>query len=143
MDLTEIQTAVRTTLDAMNRVYDPKGIKKVFDEVLLVSFRGNALCLDWHQSARSEQEIRASFRQDFKLIRGEVMEGEYLPGDFHFDTEADGSIFDSFIYLGNERYLVFNSIKLSMNEVKNHGDWIAAQPYFVTLAAKLGIVFPE
>ncbi|HBB27450.1 TPA: hypothetical protein DCZ36_03065 [Candidatus Gracilibacteria bacterium] len=143
MNLTEIQTAVKTTLDAMNRAYDPKGVKKVFDEVLLVGFQGNALCLNWYDSTRSEQEIRTSFRQDFKLIRSEVMECEYIPGDFHFDSEAEGSIFDAFIYLGNEQYLVFNSIDLSMNEIKNHGDWIAAQPYFFTLAEKFGISFPK
>lgn len=136
MNLSEIQIAVQTALDAMNRVYDPKGMKEVFDEVLLVSFNGDALHLNWHMSTRNEQEIRASFLKDFKLIRAEVIEGDYLPGDFHFDNEAEGSVFDSFIYIGRGQYLVLNSVELSMNEVKEQGNWIAAQPYFVNLAAQ-------
>lgn len=136
MNLSEIQIAAQTALDAMNRIYDPKGMKEVFDEVLLVSFYGDALHLDWHMSTRNEQEIRASFLKDFKLIRAEVIEGDYLPGDFHFDNEAEGSVFDSFIYIGRGQYLVLNSVELSMNEVKEQGNWIAAQPYFVNLAAQ-------
>lgn len=136
MNLSEIQIAVQTALDAMNRIYDPKGMKEVFDEVLLVSFYGDALHLDWHMSTRNEQEIRASFLKDFKLIRAEVIEGDYLPGDFHFDNEAEGSVFDSFIYIGRGQYLVLNSVELSMNEVKEQGNWIAAQPHFVNLAAQ-------
>lgn len=136
MNILEIQSAVQTALDAMNRVYDPKGAKEVFDEVLLVSFHGDTLYLDWHKSTRSEPEIRASFLKDFKLIRDEIVEGNYLPGDFHFDNEAEGSVFDSFIYVGNRQYLVFNSIELSMNEVKKYGNWIAAQLHFVNLSAQ-------
>lgn len=136
MNLSEIQIAVQTALNAMNRIYDPKGMKEVFDEVLLVSFYGDALHLDWHMSTRNEQEIRASFLKDFKLIRAEVIEGDYLPGDFHFDNEAEGSVFDSFIYIGRGQYLVLNSVELSMNEVKEQGNWIAAQPHFVNLAAQ-------
>lgn len=135
-NILDIQAAVQMALDAMNRVYDPKGMKEVFDEVLLVNFHGDTLRLNWYKSTRNEREIRASFLKDFKLIRDEIVEGDYLPGDFHFDNEAKGSVFDSFIYIGDRQYLVLNSVELSMNEVKEYGNWIAAQPYFVNLAAQ-------
>lgn len=132
----EIKGAVSAAMQAMNKAYSPSGEKKVFDEVLLIHVQGTKIRLNWYESARSPETITASFQKDFAAIRGEVKEGGYSPGDFHFDSNADGSVFDAFIYLGDEQYLVFNNIALSMSGVRENGDWIKAQLPFVDFAQR-------
>lgn len=139
----EIQTAALTTMRVMDQAYDLGRSKVVFDEVLVVSLSGNVLNLDWHESKRTRDEIWASFRKDSAQIRLEIVKDELLPGDFHFDNHAGGSIFDAFILISmdsdSRSYLVFNNITLSMQEVKCRGNWLAAQGHFAALARKFEV----
>lgn len=136
MNLQEIQVAATAAMSSMDSAYSPEKGKKVFDEVLLVHIVDNLLQLDWYKSPRSKQVIETELDTDCQLIREEITQGDHSPGSFHFDNNARGSVFDAFICIGSDQYLVFNNITLSMEEVKREGNWIAAQTHFSALAAK-------
>ncbi|MDD2916921.1 MAG: hypothetical protein PHH70_03715 [Candidatus Gracilibacteria bacterium] len=135
MELAAIKSATLQAIKEMDQAYDPSKHKPVFDEVLLITIDNGKIRLLWHYGARTKEDLIASFKKDFAEIQREIREVS-VPGNFHFDNEAEGSAFDAIICVSLGTYLVLNNIELSMEQVKEGGNWLAAQTHFVDLAGK-------
>ena len=136
LELEEIQAATIAAMKAIDAAYDPQGVNVVFDEALLVRMYGDFCELLWSHSSRTRVVIEARIDDEITSILREITSGDHVIGNPHFNNEANGSFFDAFIPIGEEQYLVFNNTDLSMEEVKNHGNWKAAQDHLLNLAGK-------
>lgn len=129
-----LTAAVQRIHGQLNKMDGVSG-QKIFDEFSVVRIIQGKLRIESYFGPRQMESFRETFMSDISPIRQRLLESdEEEVGSFYFDNEAEGSLFDAFMKIGPDSYVIFNNILFSMTQLKSERGWIKAQVHFADLA---------
>ncbi len=129
MNLDAANAMIRLHVERMNDLYG----KVVFDEWTIISFRDQTGRVISYSGPRKES-FQKSFSKDIEELKAELLKKKHEPGDFEFARHGTGHLFDAFIVVGNEFYLIWNATEKSMQDITKDFRWLKAQIPFAELA---------
>jgi hypothetical protein len=132
MTLEEIGQQIKSSAEQMNARYG--GI--VFDEWAVVSLVENKARVLAYTGPRNDDFLK-HFARDLGSLRVGLLGGQYGPGDFEFSRHGTGTVFESFMVLGQGIYLICNNTSETMDVIAKNPRWLDAQVPFVELAEKV------
>lgn len=130
MNLADARTTVILAFGRMDSLFR----KPLFDEWVLVKLGSEAGAVLAYHGPRAESYQRR-FKTDIAPLQTEIQGRKMAVGDFEFAPNAHGAYFDACIRLGTGAYLFCNNTSLSMDDIRQDPQWLAAQRPFVELAA--------
>jgi len=131
MQLKDAIKHIKTCSDQMNARYG----KIVFDEWAIVSFSKGKPELVHYTGPRLEG-FQTNFAADAAGLRESFLTQKYEIGDFEFTRHGVGTLFESFMAVGDQLYLICNNTALSMDMIAKESTWLGAQLPFVELSEK-------
>lgn len=131
-NLDEMMQAVRDCAREMDARYGAT----VFDEWVVVSLQQPQARILNYFGPRN-YEFRQNFSRDLGTLRAALLHGEHNPGDFEFARHATGTCFEGFMALGEERYLICNNTRSTMEEIARNPRWLSAQEPFADLSERI------
>ena len=129
MTLNEALALIKQQTERMNSLYG----SIVFDELAIVSFKDKVGRVLDYQGLRKEN-FQKNFAKDIEELKAELLKKKHDSGDFEFARHATGHLFDAFIVVGNETYLIWNATENSMEDITKDSRWLKAQVPFAELA---------
>lgn len=129
MKLDEANALIKKYAERMNDLYG----NVVFDEWTIISFNGGTGRVLFYSGPRKEN-FQKSFSKDIEELKAELLKKKHEPGDFEFARHGTGQLFDAFIVVGNETYLIWNATETSMQAITKDSRWLKAQVPFAELA---------
>ena len=109
----------------------------VFDEWAIVSVENEQLRLADYTGKRTDFLPR--FFEDAGALRNRILTGKYSSGHFEFSHTGVGTGFESFVFLGNDMFLIWNNTAKSMDDIVRNPRWLGAQASFADLTDRLCI----
>ena len=122
---------IHTALAKMGRAYG----KPLFDEWVLFAVDGQEADLLLYAGPR-EDAYEDEFADDVELLLEGITEEQSAPGHFYFAREAEGAMYDAFLAVGKDLYVVFNNTQQTMADITSDRHWTDAQVYFVQLSER-------
>jgi hypothetical protein len=131
MTLEHAIALVNQTAERMTAMYG----QPVFDELAIVeiSERGGRTL---SYSGPRRPDFHKNFAADLDALKCSLLQAEHHVGDFHFARDASGTLFDTFIALGEDLYLICNNVSRTIDEIARDGRWLNAQVPFAEMAEK-------
>lgn len=125
----------------MNELYNINTNEEslLFDEFLIIEIVDEEIMLLHSFGPRDTSEIKKNLIFDVREIINPLLDNDIDVGGFHFVDEATKTTFDAFINMGDNAYVIFNNIALSMDEIRLQGDWPSAQEVFLELVKALAL----
>ena len=131
MTLDQATKFIESCAGQMNARYK----KVVFDEWAIVSLAGRKGRLLAYIGPRKEG-FQKNFLTDVGALREGLRNKDYNVGDFEFARQGVGLAFESFMVVGQGRYLICNNTAQTMDGITKDPLWLAAQVPFVELSDK-------
>lgn len=129
MKLEQAVGVIRAHLDQMNERYG----KTVFDEWAVVAvFDRKGLIL--HYVGARRDDLQATFAEDIRYFKTEMLSGRQFIGHFDFSPDASGQVYDAYVVLGEGCFLICNNTAQSMAGITKDTRWLAAQVPFAELS---------
>lgn len=132
MTIQEAEKIITECMEKMNREYT----KPVFDEWTVITIKDGRGKVLLYSGARAG-DIHRELIGDIRKLSADMLNNKYMVGDFEFARDAEGTLFDAFMYLGQGIFLLCNNTILSMDDITKDKLWLKAQIPFVGLADKL------
>lgn len=107
--------------------------RPVFNEWMIVDFQGGKLELIHYKGPRSNASQK-KISYDLRGIEDEMKRDGYLPGQFFFTPDAEGTLYDAFMVVGPQKYILFNNTLMKMTEISTDPFWSKVQINFVELS---------
>lgn len=131
MKLAPALQSIQACCEQMNSLYG----KIIFDEWAVVSFSGKKENIQAYFGPR-RAEFAANFSTDVKTLRVQLQSTRHHVGDFDFARDAVGTHYDAFMAVGQDQFLICNSLSQSMAGIAQDSKWLKAQVPFAELADK-------
>ena len=109
--------------------------RPVFNEWMIVDTSDGEVALLTYfgpRSTASQKRLRA----DLRSLEEEMQRGGFTHGQFFFNQEAEGTLYDAFIVAGQNKYIIFNNTLMSMKEIGADPFWSKTQIHFVELSER-------
>lgn len=131
MTIDQAVKQITSCADQMNDRYR----KVVFDEWAVVSLADHKGRLLAYSGPR-----KAGFQKNFLTDAGPLRKGllrqQWNVGDFEFARHGVGTVFESFMVLGQDTFLICNNTVQTMDGISKDPLWLSAQVPFVELSDK-------
>ena len=132
MTADELKNRTHRTFARMNEIYGCP----VFNEwALVIVSKGKGQVI--HYEGPRPDDFGISFPKDAASLRDELEGRRYFPGEFEFTADGHGTLFDAFVKVSDNAYLVCNNTQVSMSRIRENGQWLKAQVPFADLCAKI------
>ena len=115
------------------RGMDDRYGRVVFDEWAVVSLSHQKARILAYTGPRNDEFLK-HFVDDLGVLRAELLDAKYLPGDFEFSRHGVGTGIEAFMVLGEGIFLICNHTGASMNEIARDPRWLNAQVPFAELS---------
>src|SRR5579859_2945125 len=132
MTLEEITRLVKSCAEQMNARYK----RVVFDEWVVVSLAQKKSRILSYLGPRNDDFLK-NFTNDLGALREELLNRQLGFGDFEFARNGVGTLFEAFMVLGEDIYLICNNTADSMEGITQEPRWLDAQVPFVELSDKV------
>lgn len=132
MTLEEITRLVKSCAEQMNARYK----RVVFDEWVVVSLAHKKSRILSYLGPRNDDFLK-NFENDLGALRAELLNRQLGFGDFEFARNGVGTLFEAFMVLGEDTYLICNNTADSMEGITQEPRWLDAQVPFVELSDKI------
>lgn len=133
MNLPKGVQEIRKYLARMDKQYGGK----IFEEFSIISLNAEQQTNIHHfeGGGRTLEEMSHGFDNDIDPLWKELKKAQKESiGSYHFDQDAEGTLYDAFMKVGRGIYVIFNNAKYSMTQIKAKGSWLKAQIHFVELS---------
>lgn len=140
MTLEQATNLIKKCAEQMNARYK----KTVFDEWAIVSLVQMKSRILNYIGPRNDDFLK-NFANDLKPLRAELVKDRHGVGDFEFNRQANGTLFEAFVVLGDGLYLICNNTNENMDTITKNPNWTEAQKPFAELSDKVRsnpLVFP-
>jgi len=131
MTINQAVQEIQSCAEQMNVRYK----KVVFDEWAIISLQENKGQLLAYLGPR-KAGFQQNFLADVRSLRGAMLAEGGNTGDFDFAHDGVGTCFESFMVLGDGKFLICNNTVQSMDAISRDPLWISAQVPFVELSDK-------
>lgn len=131
MNLAEAEKLIEESFTQIDRVYG----STVFDEWAIIALERTTTSFLFYRGPRKEVFLK-NFGADLQLLTPQLTEDYNHLGDLHFARHGSGTLFDAYLTVGLDVFVICNNTVSSLETITRTPRWLAVRAALVELADK-------